>query len=60
MDKKEMLWNNFMLSGSVGDYLKYSAEKKREEKADESQYGRLDNKGEVIGRAEQNSNGFDA
>ncbi len=43
MDKNEMLWNKFVLSGKVDDYLNYRAEKDREEKADEFEHGRFDN-----------------
>lgn len=43
MDKNEMLWDKFALSGKVDDYLNYRAEKSREEKADEFEHGRFDN-----------------
>lgn len=42
----EMLWNKFMLSGKVEDYLNYCTNKNREEKADESEYRWSDNQRE--------------
>ncbi len=46
MENKEMLWNKFMLSGKVEDYLNYCINKNGEEKADESEYRRSDNQRE--------------
>lgn len=43
MDNKEMLWNKFMLSGKVDDYLNYCTNKSGEEKAEKDEHGRLDN-----------------
>ncbi len=43
MDNKDMLWNKFILSGKVDDYLNYCVSKNGEEKADEPEHGRLDN-----------------
>ncbi len=55
MKNEEMLWNKFVMSGSVDDYLKYCSEKTGKETADE--HGWLDNQGKKHGRAKQNGNG---
>lgn len=43
MDRNEMLWNKFMLSGKVDDYLNYCTDKKGKEKAEKDEHGRSDN-----------------
>ena len=52
MDRNEMLWNKFMLSGKVDDYLSYCADRERKEKAEKDEYGRSDNQRNKHGRAE--------
>lgn len=48
MDRNEMLWNKFMLSGKVDDYLNYCTDKKRKEKAESDEHRRSDNQREKL------------
>ena len=52
MDRNEMLWNKFMLSGKVDDYLNYCTDKKRKEKAEKDEHRRSDNQRNKHGRTE--------
>lgn len=49
MDNKEMLWNKFILSGKVDDYLNYCTNKNGEEKAEDDEHRRSDNQREKHG-----------
>ena len=53
MKNGDMLWNKFVLSGKVDDYLIYCANKNREEKACNDKHGRSDNQRKKFGRTEQ-------
>lgn len=52
MDRNEMLWNKFVLSGKVDDYLNYCTNKKGKEKAEKDEHRRSDNQREQHGRTE--------
>ncbi len=43
MKKTDLLWDKFMMSGKVEDYINFCKAQRGKEKTDESEHRRLDN-----------------